>query len=297
MTVVLALLAGYGVFLAYTGLAMGWRGLRPGPHVPGRRRAAAAGRAGAVTGWLAQAGLADVDPRQFAAVVVALFALGFLLVFMLFGATVPAIVGGAFAASLPVASYRARRGRRRAHAAEALPRLIEEIRLQTGSLGRSVPQALFEVGRRGPVDMRDAFEAAEREWLLATDFNRTVGVLKDRLADPSADATLETLLVAHEVGGTDLDRRLAALVDDRTRDLQGRKDARAKQAGVRFARRFVLAVPIGMALAGLSIGSGRDAYRTAIGQAAVIAGIAVVVACWLWSGRLMRLPEEERVFR
>ena len=52
-----------------------------------------------------------------------------------------------------------------------------------------------------------------------------------------------------------------------------------------------------VALAGLSIGSGRDAYRTAIGQAAVVAGIAVVVACWLWSGRLMRLPEEERVFR
>jgi len=297
MTVALALLAGYGVFLAYTGLALGWRGLRPGPHVPEGRRATTAAGKGKVTGWLAQAGLAGVDPRQFAAVVVALFALGFLLVFMLFGATVPAVVGGMFAATLPLASYRTRRNHRRAHAAESWPRLIEEIRLQTGSLGRSVPQALFEVGRRGPVEMRDAFEAAEREWLLATDFNRTVAVLKERLADPSADATLETLLVAHEVGGTDLDRRLAALVDDRTRDLQGRKDARAKQAGVRFARRFVLAVPIGMALAGLSIGSGRDAYRTAIGQVAVVAGIVVVVACWLWSGRLMRLPEEERVFR
>ncbi len=91
----------------------------------------------------------------------------------------------------------------------------------------------------------------QREWLLSTDFERTLRVLKANLADPTADAVCETLLVAHEVGGTDLDRRLEALVDDRVQDTQGRKDARAKQAGARFARRFVLIVPAGH-------GSGRD---------------------------------------
>jgi tight adherence protein B len=120
-------------------------------------------------------------------------------------------------------------------------------------------------------------------------------VLKERLADPTADSACETLLVAHEIGGGGLDRRLAALVDDRTQDVQGRKDARAKQAAVRFARRFVLIVPVGMAVAGLSIGTGRAAYETPLGQLAVVLGIAAVVGCWLWAGRLMRLPEEERV--
>jgi tight adherence protein B len=152
------------------------------------------------------------------------------------------------------------------------------------------------VGRRGPAELRPAFAAAEREWLISTDFGRTTNVLKLRLADPTADAACETLLVAHEVGGSDVDRRLAALAEDRVQDLQGRKDAQAKQAGVRFARRFVLIVPVGMALAGLSIGTGRAAFQTALGQALVALGLAVVVACWLWAGRLMRLPEEERVF-
>jgi tight adherence protein B len=170
------------------------------------------------------------------------------------------------------------------------------MRLLTGSLGRSVPQALFETGRRGPREMRPAFAAAQREWMVSTDFGRTIGVLKAQLADPTADAAGETLLVAHEVGGSDLDRRLAALVEDRIQDLQGRKDARAKQAGVRFARRFVLLVPLGMALAGLSIGNGRAAYQTALGQAAVVAGVGMTVLCWLWAGRLLRLPEEQRVF-
>jgi tight adherence protein B len=213
-----------------------------------------------------------------------------------FGGVVPSCVAGAFAATFPVASWRARAERARAEARDAWPRLIEEVRLQTGALGRSIPQALFEVGRRAPAAMQPAFLVAEREWLLSTDMARTVSVLKRELADASADAVLETLLVAHEVGGSDVDRRLAALVEDRVQDVQGRKDARAKQAGVRFARRFVLVVPAGMALAGLSIGSGRSAYASAGGQAAVASGLVVVAACWLWAGRLLRLPDEERVF-
>src|SRR5690606_4725073 len=136
---------------------------------------------------------------------------------------VPALAVALFAGAAPVTSYRLRRARRIAVAREAWPAMIEEIRLRTGSLGRSIPQALFEVGERGPVEMRPAFEAAHREWLLTTDLERTLDVLKDRLADPTADVTCETLLVAHEVGGAEVGRRLAALAEDRIIDLQGRK--------------------------------------------------------------------------
>ncbi|HZN13753.1 MAG TPA: hypothetical protein VFB78_05775 [Acidimicrobiales bacterium] len=292
IALVTALIGGYGVFLIYTGLAFGWRGVRIGP-----RRAAAAGRRRrGVTEWLAQAGLADVRPRDFVAVSAALAVVGAAASLVVFGALAPALVAGAFAGTAPFAAYRGRRDRRRAEARESWPRMIEEIRLQTGALGRSVPQALFDVGRRGPAELRGAFAAAEREWLLSTDFDRTVSVLKARLGDATADAALETLLVAHDIGGTDLDRRLAALAEDRILDLRGRKDAQAKQAGVRFARRFVLIVPVGMAFAGLSIGDGRAAYQTATGQLAVVVGIGVVIACWLWAGRYLCLPDEQRVF-
>ena len=196
-----------------------------------------------------------------------------------------------------MASAPARRERRRNEARDAWSRLIEEIRITTTPLGRSIPQALFDVGRRAPEELQPAFRAAHREWLLSTDFARTVAVLKDRLADATADAVAETLLIAHETGGNDVDRCLSALIDDRILDLQGRRDARARQAGARFARRFVLVVPLGMALVGLSIGDGRAAYRTPTGQLLVLVGIGLVAACWLWAGRTMRLPDEQRVFR
>ena len=290
--VVLAVAGAYGVFLLFTHVAFGWTGLGIGPSpVAGRHRTRRAARE-----WLAQAGLEDVRPVELVAISVVLVVVGAGLAYALFGGAVPALAAGGFAASSPLTSARARRARRRREAREMWPRMIEETRVLTGSAGRSVPQALLEVGLHGSPELRPAFVAAHREWLLTTDFARTIAVLQSRLADATADAACETLLVAHQVGGTDVDKRLAALVEDRTVDLQGRKDADSKMAGVRFARRFVLVVPVGMALVGLSIGEGREAYRTATGQVAVAVGVLLLIACWVWSGRIMRIPDEERVF-
>lgn len=289
--VLLALSAGYGVFLLYTALVFGWRGVGIAPSAT--NTSVRRDRAGE---WLAQAGLSDVRLAELLAVAAVLFVVAGGLAYALFGGAVAPAVAGLFASTFPLAAARSRRARRRAAAREAWPRMIEELRLLATSVGRSVPQALFEVGRRGPAEMRPAFQAAHREWLLSTDFDRTLAVLKTRLADATADAVCETLLIAHEMGGSDIDRRLHALVEDRIQDLQGRKDAASKQAGARFARAFVIVVPAGMALVGLSIGNGRSAYASDVGQAAVVAGMAMIGLCWYWAGRLMRLPEEERVF-
>lgn len=291
--VAIAVCGAYGVFLLYTRFAFGWTGVGFGPSIRGddRRR-----RRRSVDEWLVQAGLDDVRAVEFVAITAVLFAAGAVLAHALFGGVVAPVAAGAFVASFPVSSARARRRRRRTEAREAWPRMIEEIRVLTGAAGRSIPQALLEVGLAGPPEVRPAFAAAHREWLLTTDFARTVDVLKARLADATADAACETLLVAHEVGGTDVDRRLGALVDDRVADLQGRKDADSRMAGVRFARRFVLIVPIGMAFVGLTIGDGRAAYETTGGQVGVALGVVLLLACWAWSGRIMRLPDEQRVF-
>lgn len=291
-----ALAGALGVYLLYTSIAFG----RTELSARRRQRRADGGllrrTQQGLQGFLIEAGLDRSSPAQLVSVSAGLALLGGAIGFGLFGGVIPPLVVAAFAATAPIASARARAQRRREQARQAWPRMIEEVRLLTGSLGRSVPLALLDVGRRAPDELRRAFDQAEREWRLSTDFATTCEVLKRGLADATADVCCETLLVAHELGGSDIDRRLAALVEDRIADLDGRKDAVAKQAGVRFARRFVLVVPLGMALAGLSIGTGRDAYQSPLGQVLVAAGLFAVVACWLWAGRLMRLPAEERVF-
>ncbi len=229
----LSLTGAFGVYLLYTAMALGWVGLGMGP-----RQAKIPSRSSGVRlrAWMTQAGLAEVPVGQFAAVMGGLFVVTTALTYALFGGVVVAAITGACAATAPVAAYRSQRQRRQDLARESWPRMIEEIRLLTGSVGRSIPQALLDVGRHAPEELRPAFQAAEREWLISTDFARTVAVLKSKLGDPTADTTCETLLVAYEVGGNDLERRLASLAEDRIQDVQGRKDARAKQSGVRFAK-------------------------------------------------------------
>jgi len=295
IAVLVAAVGALGVHLLYSRVVLGHRNISLTASesiiTRGTERAS-----GWTTDWLAQAGLGDLRWRDVAAVCSAMFMLSGLLTYAVFGGIVPAMFAGFATATVPPLVYRQRRRRRLAAAQEAWPRLIEEIRVLTGSAGTSIPQALFQVGRRAPIELRDAFDSAHREWLLTTDFARSIDVLKHALADPTADAACETLLTAHQIGGVDLDQRLIDLSEDRLADVQGRKDARAKQAGARFARAFVLIVPLGMAMVGLTIGDGRAAYQTTGGQIAVLVGFSIMLSCWLWAGRIMTIPSEQRVF-
>lgn len=246
--------------------------------------------------WLTQAGLDAVRPRDFV-LAAGLFAIGAGVgASVVFGGLLPGLVASVLAGAIPVVSAHQRRRTRQQIAHEAWPRLIEEMRILTNSVGRSIPQALFEVRSTAPAELQPAFDAAHREWLMSTDFDQTTRMMKEQLGDPTADVVCETLLLAYELGGTALDRRLADLAADRRADVQYRKDARARQAGVRFARRFVVIVPIGMAAAGMSVGDGKHAYATPTGQVAVVAALALMAICWWWAGRLLRLPTQRRVF-
>jgi len=215
---------------------------------------------------------------------------------LIFGSSTPAMVGAGFAGWLPIAARRQRRLDRLEVARDAWPRMIDELRVLTSSAGRSLPQAVLEIGNSAPPELRHGFAEARREWILTSDLERTLTVLRADLADPTCDMVCETLLVASEVGWSDLERRLTVLAEDRRVDTRNRREARSRQAGVRFARRFVLMVPLGMAVAGLTIGPGQSAYRTPIGQIAVLVALACTVGCWCWAGAMLRLPVEERVF-
>ncbi len=285
---VLAMVAGYGVHLVFSGAVLGWHGLGPGPA----STRAAGGNPLALWRW---ASAAAPTPELVAALVVVgvSAAAG---TFAVFGGLVAPVVAATLAMTAPVAASRAAHERQRLAARGAWPRMIEEVRLGATALGLSIPAALFEAGSRAPTVMQGAFVAAQREWLLSTDFERSLDVLTTELDDATADAVAETLLVAHQIGGTEIDRTLASLAEDRILDLEGRRDAEARQAGARFARWFVLVVPAGMALVGLGVGTGRAAYGEAGAQLVVAAALASIAGCWLWASTIMRLPRETRVF-
>lgn len=292
-TIFLAFTASLGVHWVYTALSFGWSGFSFGP----RTKITALTTRLNMSAWLTQAGLNNIEPKEFITVMAALSLLSGFTGYAIFGSLIVSAVIACFAASFPVLGYKARRVNRRRKALQAWPQMIEEIRMLTSSLGRSIPQALFEVGEKTDEELQPAFRAAHREWLLTTDLASTLSVLKKMLADNTADVACETLLISHELGGNDLDKRLESLAEDRRQDMQNRKDAYSRQAGARFARIFVLAVPAGMALAGMSIGNGKEAYQTPVGQIVVLIALFMVIGCWCWAGQVMKIPASKRVFQ
>jgi len=104
--VLAAALAAYGTFLLFTSLALGWRGLGPGPRADAPRRPRLLHR---TREWMTQAGLGRVALGEFVVVLAVVFVLGAAIALVLFGGPVPALVTGIFAASFPLAAYRQRR--------------------------------------------------------------------------------------------------------------------------------------------------------------------------------------------
>ncbi len=289
IALLIAFAAAYGVHLLYTSVAFGWNGPQPGPKTERKQRAQ-------TSDVISGLGLGDLNLGALLSAMAVVAVLGFAIGTLLFGGVLPGLLIGAFAAVSPVGVARVRHERLIESAHHAWPGIIEEIRLLTGTLGRSIPQATFEVGLRTHDGLRPAFEEAHREWLISTDFARSLDVLKQHLGHNTADVVAETLLTAHELGGGEVGNRLGALATDRMTDQRHRRDAAARQSGVRFARWFTLIVPFGMALTGLSIGNGRDAYGTPTGQALVVVALILVLIFWVWAGRIMNLPKEDRVF-
>ncbi|MEX0868598.1 MAG: hypothetical protein WD011_02905 [Nitriliruptoraceae bacterium] len=286
---ILALLAGIGAYLCVSRPAAAVRRLA-------RRPAWVSRLISDLRDTIVQAGFPRVRAWQVILVIAGCCSVAAFVGHAVYGGTATTVVMAGGGAMVPVLIVRGRRDRRREQARDAWPALLESIRVGVSSLGQSIPIALIAAGERAPASLRPAFGAAAREWQVSTDFRRMLHVWRAHLADPTADTISETLLVAHEVGGATIDGRLRQLIDDRLRDVHARKDARARQSGVRFARAFVLAVPFGMALVGLLIGDGRAAYAAPTGQVVVVSALVLLAGCWVWASRLLVLPVERRVF-
>ena len=80
MALALSMTAALGTFWVYTACALEWRGLGLGPRLAERQH-----RRISIDVWLTQAGLEDVDARQFVTVVLALSGVGWLGGYAVFG--------------------------------------------------------------------------------------------------------------------------------------------------------------------------------------------------------------------
>jgi tight adherence protein B len=196
----------------------------------------------------------------------------------------------------PVAVVRGRVRSRRRELAEVWPEAVDNLASAVRA-GLSLPEALAQLGERGPEPLRAEFAAFGRDYMASGRFGDCLDRLKETLADPIGDRVVEALRIAREVGGGDLGRMLRSLSRFLRDDARTRSELESRQAWVVNGARLAAASPWAVLLA-LSLQPeviGR--YRSVAGVAVLCIGAAACFVAYRMMMRVGRLPDERRVLQ
>jgi tight adherence protein B len=176
--------------------------------------------------------------------------------------------------------------------AEAVDNLASGVRA-----GLSLPEALTQLGVRGPEQLRTPFRRFGEDYRATGRFGDSLDALKAALADPVGDRVVEALRMAREVGGTDLGRLLRTLSTFLREDARTRSELETRQGWTVNAARLALAAPWILLLLLSTQPDAVAAYDTSAGAVVLLAGGGTSLVAYRTMLRIARLPTERRVLR
>jgi tight adherence protein B len=245
---------------------------------------------------LIQAGFASASAGQLYVLCAVSGVVAAVVVVAVSHSVVIALAFSCFAAYAPVSVVKMRQRQRQSELRAVWPEVVDNL-VSAVRAGLSLPEAVGQLGSRGPEPLRAPFRAFADDYRSSGRFGECLDRLKARLADPVADRIVESLRLAREVGGSDLGRLLRTLSQFLREDARTRAELETRQGWTINAARLALTAP--WAVLGL-LALRPDAvvaYDSAAGLLVLAVGGAVSVAAYRVMLRLARLPEDERVLR
>lgn len=285
MGVVVGLILGAGAFCLWWSF---W--------APAERTTARAGRTARLQDLLVQAGAPSVSPGVLRAGAGALMLMTLLTGLALTRSPAIAACFAVLAGLVPGALVRARARRRQRDLREVWPEVVDHLASGVRA-GLSLPEAVAQLGDRGPAELREPFRRFAQDYRATGRFGTCLDALKARLADPVADRIVEALRLTREVGGTDLGRLLRTLAGFLRDDVRVRGELEARQSWTVNGARVAVAGPW-VVLAFLATRpETAHAYDSAAGIAVLVSGAVCSLVAYRLMLRIGRLPEEARVLR
>ena len=277
-----------------TGLLLIWQSLGPARNAGHTSlRVSMRGRAREM---LAQAGVEGVG---LASLLISCLGVFVVVLLAMTALSQSVVLGTAFALIVSwglVAAVRYRRRRRLEALREVWPEVVDNLASAVRA-GMSLPEALTQIGVRGPETLRRPFDRFGADYRATGRFMVCLDRLKADLADPVGDRVVESLRMAREVGGSDLGRLLRTLSTFLREDARARAELETRQGWSINAARLAVAAPwVLLALLSLRPES-VAAYDGRTGVIVIASGAALCLVAYRLMLRIARLPDEQRVLR
>ncbi|MDA8195869.1 MAG: hypothetical protein M0019_01430 [Actinomycetota bacterium] len=203
----------------------------------------------------------------------------------LIGSPLPIIFSPLIFIKAAEAFGRARSERLRKDCATEWPNILSEVHLRITSLGSPIHHGLYSAAKSAKSTLREAFDSSERAFAITNSIELALDELYKNLPFTTTFRVTEALKVVLEVPGGDIGGIILDLKDDLEREARAQTEFEARLKGVKFARNFVVIVPVAMLLAGASIG-GFSSYRTLTSILVLSVSAVVVLCCWIVVSRM-----------
>jgi len=280
MGAIVGLLAGTGILLILLGST--------GPRV------AATQREGRLQRLIDRAGLERIRPASVIAVSVGGALLAAVVALAVSGVVVVGVLAAIAVGSIPYVVLRRRAAARVRSLRGSWPDAVDVLASSVRA-GLSLPEAVADLGERGPEPLRPAFARFATEYRATGSFALALEVLQDSMRDPVADRVVIALGIAREVGGSDLGRVLSTLSEFLREDARTRGEIEARQSWTVNGARIAVAAPW-MTLALLCTRpEAMAAYSTSLGAVILLGAALLSVVAYRVMIAIGRLPDEPRV--
>ena len=282
MGALVGLLAGVGLLLVW--LSVSSPASAPSP----------ATRPSRIRERLDRAGMAGTSVGGVWTVCGVLALVAFLAIEVLSHTVTVAVAFAVIAGYLPLAMLAGRARRRQRELAEVWPEAVDNLASAVRA-GLSLPEALGQLGHRGPEPLREPFRAFAVDYQVTGRFAESLDRLKVRLSDPVGDRVVEGLRIAREVGGSELGSLLRNLSAFLREDARTRSELEARQAWTVNGARLAVAAPW---LVLLMLSFQRQVivrYASPAGAVVLLGGGVACLLAYRLMVRIGRLPAERRV--
>lgn len=177
---------------------------------------------------------------------------------------------------IPGMARRQRAARRRRERAQSWPNLLDDVTSAVRA-GLNLPEALSKAGHSAPPQLRPAFAGFDAQYARTGDFTGSLEAMRARVDDRVFDQLVHAMVLARDVGGSDLTQVLRSLGVFVRAELQLRGELLARQSWTVNSARMAVAAPWIVLVMLSARPSTIEAYRSSTGSLVLLA-VAVTSA-------------------